>query len=162
MSDYIKTINDFHAYLSKILKLYQDVIDVLKDELSYINNNDIEKLNETLKMQQALLFKTNDFDIKLAEYLSQLGISANNITEMIPKLPEENQLEFYALLGQYEKTVANVNFYREKCNTMLQTKLYTIEKSLSKLNVQSDNTTYDQAATEVRGSLHLKSFETKI
>jgi len=155
-------LDQFHDYLSGILKLYQDAVPVLKQELEAIMQDEIDVLNQSLKSQQALLLKTKDFDGQTAGFLSRLNIKAKKLTEMAQQLPEEQQLRFFDLLGEFELTMTEVKYYKEKCRVLLQSKLYNIDKTLAKQDLPKDNTTYDQNAAEVHGSLFPKSFEKKI
>lgn len=155
-------LNQFYSYLTGILNLYRNSVPVLKEELEAIMQDEIEALNESLKSQQALLLQTKNFDQQIAAYLSRLNIKARNLTEMAQQLPGEEQLRFFDLLGEFELTMTEVNYYKEKCRVLLQSKLYTIDKVLSKQNLPKDNTTYDQSAAEVQGTLLPKTFEKKI
>ena len=155
-------LNQFHAYLSSILKVYQDLVPVLKSELTSIQKDDVDMLNDCLKSQQALLIQTRNFDNKVKEYQSQLNITAVNLSEMALSLPKDAQLQFFELLGQFGKTSEEVRFYQEKCRTLLQSKLYLIDKVLSKANIQKDNVTYNKDAAEVQKALFSKSLEIKI
>ncbi|MEL7656685.1 MAG: flagellar export chaperone FlgN, partial [Bacillota bacterium] len=130
--------------------------------LEAIMQDEIDVLNNSLKSQQALLLQTRNFDQQTASYLSKLNIKANSLTEMAQQLPKDDGLRFFSLLGEFELTMTEVNYYKEKCRVLLQSKLYTIDKVLSKHESQKDNTTYDQKAAEVHGSLFPKSFETKV
>jgi hypothetical protein len=160
--DFHIALDQFHEYLSGILKLYQNAVPVLKEELEAILQDEIEVLNQSLKSQQALLLQTRNFDQQTAAYLSKLNIKANNLTEMVRQLPKDDQFRFFDLLGEFELTMTEVNYYKDKCRVLLQSKLYTIDKALSKQDLPKDNTTYNQNAAEVRGNLFPKSFEKKI
>lgn len=155
-------LNQFYDYLSGILKLYQNSVPVLKEELEAIMQDEIEVLNQSLKSQQALLLQTKNFEQQTAAYLAKLNIKAGNLTEMVRQLPEKEQFRFFDLLGEFELTMTEVNYYKEKCRVLLQSKLYTIDKILSKQDQQKDNTTYNQNAAEVHGTLLPKAFEKKI
>ncbi len=156
------TLDQFHEYLSGILKLYQNAVPVLKEELEAILQDEIDVLNKSLKSQQALLLQTKSFDQQTAGYLSRLNVKAANLTEMAQQLPEEEQYRFFNLLGEFELTMTEVNYYKEKCRVLLQSKLYTIDKILSGQDLPKDNTTYNQNAAEVHGTLVPKAFEKKI
>jgi hypothetical protein len=160
--EYNLILDQFHAYLTGILKLYQMAVPVLKEELEAIMHDEIEVLNQSLKSQQALLLQTKNFDQQTASYLSRLNIKAKNLSEMAQQLPKEEGLRFFDLLGEFELTMTEVNYYKEKCRVLLQSKLYTIDKVLSKQDLPKDNTTYNQNAAEVQGALFPKSFEKKI
>ena len=156
------TLEGFHNYLQGILRLYQNAIPILKEELESIIQDNIDSLNESLKSQQAILLETKYFEKNVATYLSKLDISAKTLTELIQNLPNEEQLRFFSLLGQFEQAMLEINFYKEKCRVLLQSKLYSIDKVLSKNLIQKNNTTYNKNAAEVLGTLFPKSFETKI
>lgn len=155
-------LDQFHAYLTGILKLYQNAVPILKEELEAIMQDELEVLNKSLKSQQALLLQTKNFDQQTASYLSRLNIKAKNLTEMAQQLPKEDGLRFFDLLGEFELAMTEVNYYKEKCRVLLQSKLYAIDKVLSKQDLPKDNTTYNQNAAEVQGALFPKSFEKKI
>ena len=158
----IKTeiLDNMYEYLCGILKLYEDMLPVLKEELDAICRDDISSLDENLKTQQALLFKTKNFDREIRCYISQLNIEATNLSSLILKIPEEHQLRFYALLGRFAEVMQDVDYYRDKCQTMLQTKLYTIEKALARTG-RKETKTYDRNASEIQNQLP-NSFETII
>ncbi len=156
------TLDQFHEYLFGILKLYQNAVPILKEELEAITQDEIDHLNVSLKSQQALLLQTKNFDQKVAGYLSKLNIKAKNLTEMAQQLSKEEGLRFFNLLGEFELTMSEVNYYRDKCRVILESKLYAIDKVLATQAKQKDNTTYNQNAAEIQGTLFPKSFETKI
>lgn len=160
--DFNTALDQFYEYLAGILKLYQKAVPVLIEELDAIMRDEIDVLNQSLKSQQALLLQTKSFDQQTAFFLSRLNIKANNLTEMVQQLPKEERLRFFNLLGEFELTMTEVNYYKDKCRVLLQSKLYTIDKALARQDLQKNNTTYNQNAAEVQGTLFPKSFEKKI
>jgi hypothetical protein len=155
-------LDQFYEYLSGILKLYRNSVPVLKEELEAIAQDQIEVLDQSLKSQQALLLQTKSFDQQTASYLSRLNIKAENLSEMAQQLPEAERFRFFDLLGEFDLTMTEVNYYKEKCRVLLQSKLYTIDKALSGQDLKKDNTTYNQNAAEIHGTLIPKAFEKKI
>lgn len=160
--DYNIVLDKFYEYLVGILRLYQKAIPILKEELDAIANDEIDKLDESLKSQQALLLTTKNFDKQVAEYLKALGIEAKNLSDMAGQLPKEEGLRFFGLLGEFDLTMSEVNHYKDKCRVLLQSKLYTIDKVLSRQDLPKDNTTYSSSATEIHGTLFPKTFEKKV
>lgn len=158
-TEYIKTLDSFYEYLFGIVKLYEDILPVNKDELESISREDIHSLDENLKTQQALLYRTKNFDNEIAGYTSRLNINAENLSSLILQLPEDHQLRFYALLGRFAAAIQEVSFYKEKCRVMLQTKLYTIDKILADHKGSVENKTYGRDASDETTKTS-KSFET--
>jgi hypothetical protein len=155
-------LNGFYQYLISLLNNYSDLVSVLKQELECILSGDIVLLGENLRKQQVLLIGTKDFDKKVSDYSLNLNIYANNLTELTLQLPKQDQYRFFRLLDDFDKVVEQVTFYKNECQVLLQGKLYTIDKALSRLDVQKDKPTYDKNATEVQGGKHLKSFERSV
>jgi FlgN protein. len=160
--EFDNTIKQFHDYLSTILEVYTALIPLLRWELEAVQKDDIETLDESMKTQQALLLKTRNFDKKIKGFQTKLGISAEHLSETIQMLPEKNQLSFFEILSQFGQISTEVRFYQGKCRTLLQSKLYLIDKTLSKARVQKDHITYNKDAAGVQGSLFSKTMEVKI
>ncbi|GAB1477117.1 hypothetical protein MASR2M70_19530 [Bacillota bacterium] len=158
-ADYLKILDSFHEYLFGIVKLYEDILPVIKDELEAISREDIRSLDENLKIQQALLYRTKNFDNEVAGYTSRLNIDAENLSSLILRLPEDQQLRFYAILGRFAAAIQEVSFYKEKCRVLLQTKLYTIDKALAGSKGIVENKTYGPDASDETAKTS-KSFET--
>lgn len=161
-NDFEMNIDGFYVYLSDLQKLYQESVGTLKVKLEAIVSDDIDTLNKSIQAQQVFLLKTKAFDGKIEEYMAKLNTPANTLSEMISLLPEEHQLRFYDLLGQFEMTLSEVKFNNEKCQTLLQTKLYMIDKKMKKMDINQQATTYQNNAKETVKSTLVKSFETKI
>jgi len=157
-----QTLNDFYEYLSALLGHFTNLIPILKEELSCIISGNIDLLGENLKAQQVLLLQTKNFDSQIARYSEELLIEAKNLTELALQLEAEQQLRFFSLLGQFDTTITEVNYYKEKCRVLLQSKLYVLEKALSMVEMPQDITTYDKNAFEVPRGTFPKSFEKKV
>jgi hypothetical protein len=162
LKSYETTLDDFHRYLQGVLKLYQDMVPILKEQLKSIEKDDVEAINASLTSQQALILHTKSFDNRVASYLSSLGISATNLTQLISQLPESQQLRFSELLGQFGNTMTEINFYKEKCSVLIHSKLHLIDKTLSRQRNQKDHKIYNEKASGLQGSLLSKSFEKKV
>jgi hypothetical protein len=158
-----KAIRDeLYEYLSDVKLIYMDIIPVLKEEIDQIMRDDVAELDETIKRQQALVLRTRNFDDKIAGYLERLGVSASTLTETVHGFPEDERFRFYDFLGEFDRVVEQVDFYRDKCRELLQSKLYSIDKQLAGLPNNTESTTYDENAGGVIKSLHSKTFEKKI
>jgi hypothetical protein len=158
---YNKILDELYEYLYKILKLYEGILPVIKDELAAITQEDIITLDENLKVQQALLYQTRDFDKKILDYTKKLNIEAENLSSLILQIPEDQQLRFYAILGHFTAAIQEVSIYKEKCQALLQTKIYSIDKILAEQKGIVENKTYERDASGVANT-QKKSFETII
>jgi hypothetical protein len=155
-------MDEFYDYLQGVKQIYTDIIPVLREEIDCISRDDVTALDETLKRQQALVLRTRNFDDKIAGYLKKLGIAASTLTETVQAFPEDDRFRFYDFLGEFDRIVAQVDFYRNNCRELLQSKLYSIDRQLAESPNKWESFTYDEKAGGVTKSLHSKTFEKKI
>ena len=159
--DFNRILDNFYDYLCGILKLYEDMLPILKEELKAISLDDTLSLDKSLITQQTLLYQTKHFDREIAGYTSKLDLEESNLSSLILQMPEEQQLRFYALLGRFAAIVEEVSFYKDKCRVLLQSRLYSIDKALMEQTGRVENITYDRNASEVHTTFR-KSFHTTI
>ncbi len=154
-------INEFYDYLSEILSVYEDILPVIKQELEAIKTRDMISLNENLKVQQALMHGTKDFDRKVSDYIEKLNMREGNLSSLIQQIPEDRQLHFCTIVGRFAKVVQDVAFYKDKCRLLLTTELHNIDKALSAKGTVMENRTYEKDAKAVNTKI-FKSFEAMI
>lgn len=143
-----KALDDFYHYLEKIVGVYEELKPVIREQIEIIGRADIKALDENLKIQQVLVQHTKDFDKKLTGHITGMGFEADTLTEFILQIPEAQQYRFYDLLGRFAAAVDEVSVYKNQCSTLLETKLYGIEKAIKKQGGPMGRI-YEKDATEV-------------
>ena len=142
-----RTLDDFYAYLDQTVSIYRELLGVMKEEFDAITREDTAEIDESLKKQQVLLYKTKGFDKDLTSFINELGLIPGNLSSLILQFPQDQQLKFYELLGRYEEVIKEVTYYRDKCEILLHTKLYNIDKQLADSNTA--NKIYKKDASEL-------------
>lgn len=127
-----------------------------------IQSESIDELSNNLNHQQLFLYQIKNFDQEVEGYMEKLKLKGRNLSEVIQQLPENEQMRFYELLGEFEQTVKEMQFYKEKCQTLLQTKLYTVNKKLAQFDLKKDKVTYGQDGKETEKLSLPKTFEKSI
>ncbi len=94
--------------------------------------------------------------------MNQLNVKGKNLSEVILHFPQEQQMRFFWILSQFETAVKEVQFYKEKCEVLLQTKLYLINKKITGVEGRNDNGTYQENGKEKSNVSFSKIFEKKI
>jgi len=141
-------LDDFYQYLFGVIKLHQEMIPKLKDELMLIQSNSLDELNQNLNQQQIFIYQIKNFDEKVADYMKQLNLNGNNLSEVVKQLPQDEQKRFDGLLEQFREISREIQFYKEKCKTLLETKLYVVNKNIAQFERSSDKKTYQEDGTE--------------
>jgi Mg2+ and Co2+ transporter CorA len=155
-------IEEFYQYLFGVIKLHRDLIPKLKDELMLIESGSVEALTENINRQQSFVLQTRRFDQDVKKYMEALNLRGNNITEVVAQLPEEYRLRFYGLIGEFDETVKEMNFYKEKCKVLLETKLHIVEQKLSTVENRNVNKLYSQDGKKDSSISLPKTLEKKI
>jgi len=140
-------LEDFYQYLFGVIKLHQEMIPKLKDELMLIQSNSLDELNQNLNQQQIFIYQIKNFDEKVADYMKQLNLNGNNLSEVVKQLPQDEQKRFDGLLEQFRETSREIQFYKEKCKTLLETKLYAVNQNIAQFERNSDKKTYQEDGT---------------
>jgi endonuclease III len=81
---------------------------------------------------------------------------------VVAQLPEEYRLRFYGLIGEFDETVKEMNFYKEKCKVLLETKLHIVEQKLSTVENRNVNKLYSQDGKKDSSISLPKTLEKKI
>ncbi|MDK2941264.1 MAG: hypothetical protein PWP56_777 [Acetobacterium sp.] len=161
-NEYKETLDSFYDYLFGVIKLHRDTIPKLKDELMLIQSNSIDELNDNLNHQQIFLYQIKNFDQDVATYMEKLNVSGKNISEVISQFPESERPRFKELLTQFKETAKEIEFYKNKCQTLLQTKLHMVNKNIAQFKAKQDKMTYGEDGKK-EGSVKIPSaFEKNI
>ncbi len=160
--EYKKILDSFYDYLFGVIKLHRDYVPKLKDELMLLQGNSIDELSDNLNHQQSFLYQIKNFDQDVKIYTDKLGITAKTLSEAIQQLSEVEQVRFNELLQEYRETAKEINFYKDKCQSLLQTKLYAVNKKMAQIKSVKDKVTYSEDGKE-EGKINLpSSFEKSI
>ncbi|WKY45529.1 flagellar export chaperone FlgN [Eubacteriaceae bacterium ES2] len=157
-----ETIEQFYNYLFGVIKLHRDLIPKLKDELMLIESGSVEALTENINRQQGFVMQTKEFDKEISRYMKALNLEGKNVTEVVAQLPEEYHLRFYGLIGEFNSTVKEVQFYKEKCKILLETKLHLIEKKIESSRTHDVKGTYSESGKKDKTAHLPNAFEKKI
>ncbi|WP_296560053.1 flagellar export chaperone FlgN [uncultured Acetobacterium sp.] len=142
--EYKQTLDSFYDYLFGVIKLHRDTIPKLKDELMLIQSNSIDELSDNLNHQQIFLYQIKNFDQEVAAYMEKLNVSGKNISEVINQFPEDQQDRFAKLLAEFKEVAKEIEFYKNKCQTLLQTKLHVVNKNIAQYKAKQEKTTYGE------------------
>ena len=161
-TEYQETLDSFYNYLFGVIKLHRDTIPKLKDELMLIQSNSIDELSDNLNHQQIVLYQIKNFDQDVADYMEKLGVSGKNISEVIDQFPKDEQERFAKLLTEFKEVAKEIEFYKDKCQTLLQTKLHMVNKNIAQFEAKQEKTTYGEDGKEEGGVKLPSAFEKSV
>lgn len=141
-----KQYNKFYAYLDELDQSYGRLADLLRQKLVAVDRFDVERLNAIIKEEQVYVLLSRGFEGNLRSHREKLGVRGDTLSEIIEELPGEEQARFRQQMKRLKATLDNVKGLNERCQTLIETRLYTIDKSIRELD-KSVGSTYKKDTT---------------
>ena len=146
----------FYTYLCELHSSHLRLIDLLKNKLVAISDSDLDTLDDTIKEEQVYVLASKSFENNIARYRRELSLSGDKLSEIIPNMPDDEQGRFFEIFENLESGLSLANELNQKCQTLLESKLYSINKSLRELENKSPST-YSKLGSDKSGNLLTKS-----
>lgn len=141
------SISKFYSYLDELEVNYSRLKDLLHLKLMAIAQNDLGKLDDIIKEEQVYVLLSKGFDSNINMYREKLNLTGPTLSAVIDELPPLEQTPFRQLLQRLQITLAQVKNLNEKCQSMIEEKLYSLDKSIKSLD-HSDSHIYQKPGSE--------------
>lgn len=136
-----QSIQNFYTYLQELNDSYSGLLDLLRTKLGALSNFDISSLDEIMKQEQVHVLQARGFDNALIQHCKELGVDGGKLSDIITALPQGEQERFIQLHKRLKTTLDEVKDLNENCQSMIQNRLHSIDRSIKDLD-KSDNKTY--------------------
>ena len=143
----------FYAYLDEFLQNYTKLSGLLTRKLSAIAKFDVATLDGIIKEEQVFVLLSRGFDSNVQNYREKLSLKGASLSEVISEMPLSQQGRFRSMLTALKSRLDEVKFLNEKCQTLIEERIYSVERSINQLD-KSKNATYSKpgaAAKPVSG-----------
>lgn len=134
----------FYAYLKELDESYTSLADLLRQKLAAVTRNDLVRLDEIIKDEQAYILKARGFDQNLQTHRDRLGLKGDNLAQVIEELPQEHRDSFRRLHKRLKTTLDEVQALNKKCQGEIEDRLYVLDRSIKELD-KAENATYRQS-----------------
>jgi hypothetical protein len=141
-----KFIEKFYTYLNELDQSYGRLTDLLRRKMIAINTGDIAKLDAIMKEEQVYVLLSRGFEGNLRTHRANLGLDGETLDKMIEALPDDVRPRFQLQQKRLRATLDNVKGLNENCQQMIETRLYTLDRSIRALD-KSENTSYKNTDT---------------
>lgn len=140
----------FYSYLEDLEQSYGRLSDLLRQKMVAVDQYDIGKLDEIIKEEQVYVLLSKGFDGNIASFREKLSLSGDTLSSCIDEMPGEEQERFHRQFRRLESTLAEVKGLNEKCQSLIEERLYSIEKSIKEMD-KSEGTTYQKGGSSGSG-----------
>lgn len=128
MADYKKIIAFFDEYIDH----YREFLDFEYSKLDMLNKNQIEKLSNSLSVEQALIMKTNSLEAKRIKLVEGSGKTFAELTEGAPEEFRERLSKQHDELSSLVYKIKDLN---DSANTVVSNRLKRIQNMTAELDV---------------------------
>ena len=129
MPDYNKIIAFFDEYITH----YKEFLQFEYLKLDMINHNQIEKLSKSLSTEQALIMKTNSYEIKRVKLLE--GTTGSTFAESAANAPEEYREKLTKQHKELSEIVFRIKELNDSANITVTERLKKIQRKTAELDV---------------------------
>lgn len=135
--DDLNLYDKFYNYLNELLQNYTKLGELLVQKLSAIARFDVAALDNIIKEEQVFVLLSRGFDSSVQSYRDKLSLKGDSLSEVITEMPEEYQPKFQGLFMNLRAKLEEVKELNEKCQSMIEERIYTIQRSIHQLDKSS-------------------------
>jgi len=139
----------FYVYLGEFFQGYTKLSELLSRKLAAISKFDVAALDGIIKEEQVFVLLSRGFDSNVQNYREKLSLKGISLSEVISEMPLEQQGRFQSLLNALKAQLDEVKYLNEKCQSLIEERIYSIERSISRLD-KSKTTTYSKPGTAAK------------
>ncbi len=123
-------LQEYFSLLDRLDDLLEELTQLSRDKIQAVKRDDLMKVDECMKKEQALSLTLRNLDRKREDLLARLGMSGVPLSGLAERCPEEDRLEARKaaerLRGQFDLYRSTADVAR----TTLECNLHQIEKYL--------------------------------
>ena len=132
----MENMDRFISLMKEITQFFDAFQLIEKQKLEAAASNDILRLEEIMKKEQAEILVLRGLERKQQEIQSQMGFSGLTFREMIDRAPEQEKAELENL---YSRLSESLDLFQKTTKSVKQTinlNLYAIQKALEKVETK--------------------------
>lgn len=127
----------FYNYLNELLGNYSKLAVLLKQKLEALAKFDVGALDSIIKEEQVYVLISKSFDSHVQSYRDKLSLSGGSLSDVIEELPEDQKPRYREVFVKLKAKLEEVKILNEKCQLLIEERLYSIEKSIRHLDKSS-------------------------
>lgn len=136
-ADNVNQYDRFYNYLNELLQNYTKLGELLAQKLSAIARFDIATLDSVIKEEQVFVLLSRGFDSNIQLHRDRLSLKGDSLSEVIKEMPEDQQPRFRGMFVKLKSRLDEVKQLNERCQSLIEERIYTIERSIHQLDKSS-------------------------
>lgn len=121
-----KTGGELIAYFRRLVSFYQKFLEMETGKYQILKQNHLEKLNQTLKKEQAFTLKARGLEVERKKRMEKTEAPNAVFRDLIPLFPPDQQKEARSLYHTLSITLNHLKLVSDKSNRLIRLKLHRI------------------------------------
>jgi len=124
------TFQDFFQFLDQLADTLAKLTDITRAKTQAVRRDDLLKVNECMKQEQAYSLSLRNFDRKREKMLAELGLSAVPLLQFTDHCPEDLRLQAKKKVENLQNHFKIYQTAADAARTVLECNLHEIEKHM--------------------------------
>jgi hypothetical protein len=125
-------------FFEQMLAFYREFLAFEREKYEIIVSGNFQKLDASLKREQAFTLKARGFEKNRVKILQELGCTQSTFRQLIEEVDPSRREAMQKLYEDLSSTVSDVKAVNERASGMLKAKMNRVSKILSKMENQPE------------------------
>lgn len=137
-------LTKFAELMKNFIELFDRMIPLEQEKLEVVKQNQVSKLEELIKKEQAEVMALRGLDQKREAMQKELGFEGMTFQEILGKLPEQESAGMKELFDALGERVGSFQRITESSKTLMEVNLHAINKAVAKKQYGDNVRTYEE------------------
>ncbi|MEG0091502.1 MAG: flagellar export chaperone FlgN [Oscillospiraceae bacterium] len=140
--------NKIQSIMEDMINFFAEFAAILQSKIEAINQNDVTKLEDIMKQEQAFSMKVRGLEKSREAAMAQAGLNAQQFKDIVNSPQSENEEELakvYFLLKEKLDEYTNLS---EVVKAQVELRLHSIKMILERLENNTANAIYDKSGAD--------------
>lgn len=124
------TFQDFFQFLDQLADTLTKLTEITRTKTQAVRHDDLLKVNECMKQEQAYSLSLRNFDRKREKFLAELGLNGVSLSKLADHCPEELRLQAKQKAENLQNHLKIYQTAADAARTVLECNLHEIEKHM--------------------------------
>lgn len=124
------TFQDFFQFLDQLADTLTKLTEITRTKTQAVRHDDLLKVNECMKQEQAYSLSLRNFDRKREKFLAELGLNGVSLSKLADYCPEELRLQAKQKAENLQNHLKIYQTAADAARTVLECNLHEIEKHM--------------------------------
>lgn len=154
-------MESYLTLIKTLIAFFEDMVLLESDKVKAASDNNIIKVEECMKKEQADILKLRGLEQKRLKLQQELGFDNMTFQEVVAHAPNEYQPELNSLLKQMKDVIIRFQAANDSAGKVIEVNLHKIDKIITQLKeqqqIEPDGKSYNSSGTAEKTQRHFSA-----